>query len=150
MKRLLILISVMALAFSGVAVGATKGKKTSGIAYAGVTHAEGNDLYVSGDIKDKILGRGAIVYITNVTQGEEKGTFNVEAKKITIYTPKGTLTGKGSGVQTIHEDGSTDVSDGKFNLTKGTGKLKGHTLKGTFSGPQEQGVYKFSYSGVYK
>jgi hypothetical protein len=151
MKRLLILISVLALAVTGVAGAATKGKKTSGIAYAGATHVEGSDLYVSGDVKDKLLGRGGIVYVTRVTQGQQSGTYNVEAKKITIYFPNGTLTGKGSAVQTIHDDGTADVADGKFNLTTGTGKLKGHSLKGTFGGPENSsGVYKFSYKGVLK
>lgn len=131
-------------------MGATKGKKDSGVAYAGVTHVEGDDLYVSGDIKDKILGRGAIVYITRVSAGQQQGTYEVKARKITIYTPKGTLTGSGSGLQTFHEDGSSEVSDGKFSLTKGTGKLKGHTYKGTFSGPLKDGVYTFTYSGTFK
>ena len=150
MKRLLILICVLALSVTGVAIGATKGKQTSGVAYAGVTHTEGQDVYVAGEFKDKLLGRGAIIYLTNVSSGQEQGTFNVSAKKITIYTTKGTLTGKGSGVQTIHDDGSSEVSDGKFNLTKGTGAYKGHTFKGTFSGPFKDGVYKFSYKAVFK
>ena len=151
MKRFLILICAMALlAFGGVAVGATKGKKTSGVAYAGVTHAEGNDLFVSGDFKDKVLGRGGIVYITNVRAGEAQGEYEVTARKITIYTAKGSLTGKGSATQVFHEDGSTEVKDGVFNLNKGTGKYKGHSLKGTFAGPQTNGVYKFTYSGTYK
>jgi hypothetical protein len=150
MKRLLILICVMALSVTGVAIGATKGKQTSGVAYAGITHVEGKDAYVSGDFKDKLLGRGAIVYVTRASQGDEQGTFNVSARKITIYTTKGTMTGKGSAVQTIHDDGSTEVKDGKFSLTKGTGAYKGHTFKGTFAGPQANGVYKFSYKAIFK
>ena len=140
----------MALSVTGVAIGATKGKKTSGVAYAGITHVEGKDVYVSGDFKDKLLGRGAIVYVTRVSAGNQPGTYTVNAKRITIFTTKGTLFGTGSGVETIHDDGSADVSDGKFNLTKGTGAYKGHTFKGTFSGPQKNGVYKFSYKAVYK
>jgi hypothetical protein len=155
MKRLLILICAMALlALSGVAVGATKGKTTHGVAYAGVTHAEGTGdnqrLYVSGDFKDSLLGRGGIVYITKVTAAQTTGEYTVDAKKITIYTAKGSLTGKGSATQVFHEDGSVDVKDGKFALTKGTGKYKGHTFKGTFAGPQTNGVYKFTYDAVYK
>ena len=150
MKKLLILISVIALAVSGVAVAGTKGKRTSGVAHAGVTHAEGNDLYVAGDFKDKLLGRGAIVYVTNVSAADQPGVYDIKAKRITIFTTRGSLTGTGSGTQTIHADGTTDVSNGKFNLTRGTGKLKGHSLKGTFSGPQENGVYTFSYTGTYR
>jgi hypothetical protein len=150
MKKLLILISILALGVSGVAFGATAARKTSGVAYASATHAEGQDLYVSGDIKDKILGRGAIVYVTNVTPAQQPGSYNVAAKRVTIYTPRGTLSGTGSGVQTFHEDGSVEVTNGKVSLTRGTGRLKGHSLKATFSGPQENGVYKFTYSGTYR
>lgn len=151
MKRLLILICAMALCVSGVALGATKGKKTSGVAYAGVTHAEGKDLYVSGDFKDKLLGHGGIVYITRVTSGQQPGEYKVDAKKITIYTEKGSLTGTGSATQVFHDDNTVEVKDGKFNLTKGTGKYKGHTFKGTFAGPQSaQGLYTFTYKAVYR
>jgi hypothetical protein len=150
MKRLLILICVMALAVSGVAVGATKGKKTSGTAWAGVTHAEGQILYVSGDFKDKLLGRGGIVYVTTASSTPTSGEYKVTAKKITIYTTKGSLTGKGSATQVFHQDGTSEVKDGKFALTKGTGKYKGHTFKGTFAGPYDSGVYTFNYDAIYK
>jgi hypothetical protein len=154
MKRLLILICAMALlAFGGVAVGATKGKKTTGVAYASVTHAENNnkDLFVSGDFKDSLLGHGGIVYITNVTAGQRQGEYKVKARKITIYTTKGSLTGIGAATQVFHDDGSVEVKDGTFSLTKGTGKYKGHTFKGTFAGPQNaQGLYTFTYKALYK
>jgi hypothetical protein len=150
MKRIVVLLGILALSVTGVAFGASKAKKTSGIAYAGITHSEGKDLYVSGDIKDKILGRGAIVYVTNVGNTSDPGTFKVTAKRVTIYTPKGSLSGTGSALQTFNQDGTTNVHDGVFSLTKGTGKLKGHSLKGKFAGPQKDGVYQFSYTGTYK
>jgi hypothetical protein len=155
MKKLIAVLAVMALALSGIAVAGARGTKakpkaTSGVAYAGVTHAEGDDLYVSGDFVDKLLGHGGIVYVTKVTSGEAEGEFKVNAKRITLYTTKGSLTGKGSATQVI-KDGKSDVKDGKFNLTKGTGKYKGHTLKGTFSGPQSaQGLYTFTYKATYR
>jgi hypothetical protein len=124
-------------------------RKTSGTVYASVTHAEGSDLYVSGDFKDKLLGRGGIVYTTRVSAGQTEGSFNVTARKITIYTTAGSLTGTGSATQTISADAVT-VTGGKFKLTKGTGKLKGHRLTGTFSGDQVNGVYKFTYSATYR
>jgi hypothetical protein len=158
MRKLVVLLGIMALVFSGAAVAGAKGGKakakataTSGVAYAGVSHAEGKDLYVSGDFVDKVLGHGAIVYITNVSAGEQQGEFRVDARKITIYTSKGTFVGKGGATQVIHEDGSVEVKDGTFALTKGTGKYKGHTFKGTFAGPQSaQGLYTFTYKGVIK
>jgi hypothetical protein len=156
MKRLCALVALLAIAISGVAVAAGgKAKKDSGVAYVTATHTEGKDLYVSGDITDKILGHGAIVYVTRVSTGAEPGEIKITAKKVTIYTEKGTLTGTGSGVQvnTTGADGTvtaTNVKDGEFNLTKGTGALKGHSLKGTFAGPYADGLYTFNYKATYK
>jgi hypothetical protein len=155
MKKLLAVLGIMALVLSGAAVAGAKGgkakaKATSGVAYAGISHAEGKDLYVSGDFVDKVLGHGAIVYVTNVSNGEEQGEFLVKARKITIYTGKGTFVGKGQATQVIHDDGSVEVKDGTFAL-KGTGKYKGLTFKGKFAGPQSaQGLYTFSYTGTIK
>ncbi len=146
---LIALAVVVAVGLSTVA-HAGKAKGTAGTVYAGVTHAEGKDLYVSGDLKDDLLGRGAIVYVTRVGGSDEPGSFLVKARKLTIYTTKGTLTGTGEATQTLHEDGSTTVTDGTFDLTKGTGKYKGHTLKGTFDGTYSDGVYKFDYEGKFK
>jgi hypothetical protein len=149
MKRIMVLGALLLLgALASVAQAATK--KDSGTAWVSVTHSEGSDLYVAGDIKDKVLGRGAIVYITTVSSGDQPTSVLVTARKITIYTPKGTLVGTGQATQNNNPDGSVTVTDGTFNLTKGTGKLKGHKLKGTFSGTYSEGVYTFTYSGTYK
>jgi hypothetical protein len=152
MKRLIILAAVLCLGVSSAAMAATKGKarKTTGIIHAAITHSEGSDLYVAGDFKDKLLGRGAIVYLTKVTTDPATGAFLVKARKITIYTTKGSLSGVGQATQTNTADGKTTVTDGTFKLTKGTGKLKGKKLSGTFSGALDEGVYTFSYSGTYK
>lgn len=153
MRKLLLLLTTIALAAAGAAIatGATSGRPTSGVAYAGITHSEGKDLYVSGDIKDKILGRGAIVYVTKVTGSDKPGTLKVTAKKVTIFTPAGSLSGSGSALQTISADGKkTTVHDGVVTLNKGTGALKGHTLSATFGGPLKDGVYTFKYKGTYK
>jgi hypothetical protein len=149
MKLLAGVLTLVALAFTGVSFAAGA-KHTSGVAYVSATHAEGSTLFVSGDFKDKVLGRGGIVYQTKVTGTNTPGTFLVTAKVITIFTNKGSLTGSGKGTQTTAQDGTTSVSDGTFKLTKGTGAYKGHTLKGTFAGPLKDGIYKFSYTGTYK
>ena len=62
-------VFLVALLVAGISVVATaesakKAETTSGVIYAGVTHQEGDDLYVAGDFKDELLGRGAIVYVT--------------------------------------------------------------------------------------
>jgi hypothetical protein len=143
------LITALAVSFTGVAA-AKPAKSTSGVVYASANHAEGSDLYVSGDLKDKLLGRGAIVYIVQAESGPTPGSVLVQAKKITIFTTKGSLSGTGQATQTFNPDGSGTVSDGTFKLTKGTGAYEGHTLKGTFSGSFLDGVYTFDYTGKYK
>jgi hypothetical protein len=143
------LIAVFAFGLSGIAA-AKPAKSTSGTAWVGATHVEGSDLYVSGDVKDKLLGRGAIVYVTQVSSGTEPGTFLVKARKVTLYTKHGSLSGSGQATQTINSDGTISVTDGTFKLTKGTGDYKGHKLTGTFEGPYADGVYTFDYVAKYK
>ena len=143
----LVALLVAGLAVAASAESAKKAQKTSGVIYAGVTHQEGDDLYVSGDFKDKLLGRGAIVYVTNVEGGPAVGTVLVKARKVTIYTRKGSLTGKGQATQDVV---TGEVTDGTFKLDKGTGAYKGHQLKGTFDGTFADGVYTFEYKGKYR
>jgi hypothetical protein len=150
MKVLAGVLTLIALAGTGVSFAATKGKKDKGVAYVSATHTVGKTLIVSGDFKDKLLGSGGIVYQTTVRAGNQPGTFIVKAKKITIFTTKGSLSGKGQGTQTVAQNGSTSVSGGTFKLNKGTGAYKGHTFTGKFGGPLNNGVYKFTYSGTYR
>jgi hypothetical protein len=145
MKKTIALAAVLAACLTSTALAATA-RNTSGTIYAHTTHVAGKDLYVSGDFKDRLLGAGAIVYITNPSANAD-GSFLVKARRITIYFPSGTLSGVGQATQTVAGDVVT-VSNGTFSLTKGTGKYRGRTLKGTFSGTQDsQGVYKFTYKG---
>lgn len=145
MSKTIALAAVLATCLTTTALGAAA-RSTSGTIYAHTTHVVGKDLYVSGDFKDKLLGPGAIVYITNPGANPD-GSVLVKARKITIYFPSGTMSGVGQATQTIQGEAVT-VSDGTFSLTKGTGKYKGRTLKGTFSGTQDkEGVYKFTYKG---
>src|SRR4051794_36512467 len=154
MKKLLVVLGIMVLALSGAAVAgakAGKAKPTTGVAYVGATHTEGKDLYVSGDFVDKVLGHGGIVYVTNVSNTDQPGEYFVKAKRITIYTLKGSISGTGSATQVFNDDGSVVVKNGKFLLNKGTGKYKGHTFKGTFSGTQNaSGLYTFNYKATFK
>jgi hypothetical protein len=144
------LIAVLAFGLSGIAA-AKPAQSTSGVIYASANHVEGTDLYVSGDFKDKLLGRGAIVYIVQAESGPTPGSVLVTADKITIYTTKGSLTGTGQATQTYNTDGSATISDGTFKLTKGTGAYKGHKLKGTFTGTYGTDfIFTFNYTGKYK
>ncbi len=149
--RLLFWLLVAAFVVGAPALaGAKPAKSTSGVIYAGANHAEGSDIYVSGDFKDKLLGRGAIVYVVQAESGPAPDSVLVKADKITIYTTKGSLTGAGQAVQTFHPDGTSTISDGTFKLTKGTGAYKGHKLSGDFTGTFTDGVYTFDYTGKYK
>jgi hypothetical protein len=150
MNRFFTLVALCVVSICGVAAGATKARPTTGTVWAGVTHSDGGDLYVAGDIKDKILGRGAIVFITQPSAGPVEGSVLVKARRITLYTPKGALIGRGQATQTGNPDGTATVSDGTFTLVKGTGKQKGHKLTGTFSGTYADGVYTFTYKGTYR
>jgi len=38
----------------------------------------------------------------------------------TLYTTQGSLTGSGEADQTFNSDGSSDIKNGTFSLTKGT------------------------------
>ena len=143
---------LVALLVAGVSVVATAEsaknvQDTSGVIYAGVTHVEGSDIYVSGDFKDEILGRGAIVYLTKVQSGPQPASILIKARKVTIYTKHGTLTGKGQATENLTDN---TVTDGTFKLDKGTGDYKGHQLKGTFEGNFADGVYTFNYDAKYR
>lgn len=153
-RKLLLLIATFVVSVSGVALAKpapdTKPQDTSAIIYAGVTHIEGSDVYVAGEFKDELLGRGAIVYVTQLTTGPEPASILVEARRITIYTKRGSLSGTGQATQTSNPDGTATVSDGSFKLKKGTGAYKGHKLTGTFDGTYADGVYTFNTEGTYK
>ncbi len=153
LRTLLLLVAVLAIGVAGMAAAkhGKPAKPTSGVVYAGATHLEGSDLYVAGDFNDELLGRGAIVYVTQPTGGDEPGSVLIKARKITIYTKKGSLSGTGEAVQGPYQpDGTATITDGSFKLTKGTGKYKGHKLKGTFDGGYAEGVYTFNYVGTFK
>jgi hypothetical protein len=152
MKRLILLVAVLCLGATGVAFGATatSSRADSGTAWVAVTHSKGSDVYVAGDIKDKVLGRGSIVFLTALSQGPAPASVLVKARKITIYTTAGALTGSGQATQNTAPDGTVTLTDGTFKLAKGYGKLKGHKLKGTFTGTYADGVYTYAYSGTYK
>jgi hypothetical protein len=149
MRKLLLLTAVLVISASSTALAAPA-RETSGVAYVGITHQEGTDLYAAGNFKDKILGRGAIIYVVEAATAPEPSSVVIEAKRITIYTKRGSLTGTGQATQTFYPDGTTSVSDGTFKLKKGTGKYKGHKLTGTFAGPFADGIYTFDYTARYK
>src|SRR4051812_30195988 len=95
---------LLAPALSARAAGG--GRPDSGTAWVSPNHPAGGLLIVSGDIKDKRLGNGAIVYRVKASPAAA-GTFKVTSKSVTIYTPKGALSGTGSATQTVAADGTS-------------------------------------------
>ena len=87
--------------------------------------------------------------MTQVTAGAEAGTVHAEASQITVYTTKGSLTG-GRGGSDLQRRRDEHGDNGTFELKRGTGAYKGHTLVGTFTGTYLDGVYEFDYKGTYK
>jgi hypothetical protein len=130
-------------------VSAAAGRPDSGTAWVSATHIDGSLIWLSGDVSDKILGRAAIVYQTTVQPATTPGTVKVNARSVTLYTKNGSLTGTGSGAETTDAQGTTTISDGQLKLTRGTGKLAGHSLKGTFTGTFTNGIYTFTYTATY-
>ena len=153
LRKLIAVLSVLALSITGVAFAAKKKHKpvkTSGTAYAAVTHSTGGFTYLAGDAKDKKFGAGALVYKTKLGSGSQPNTVHVDARKITIFFAKGSLTGKGGADQTQGPNNTSVLKNGTFSLTKGTGAYKGKTLKGTFAGTFNGSAYKYTYKATLK
>ena len=141
-------IGLLSAFVAGAGATTAAGKKDSGTAYASIVHTAGGKEYVAGYTIDKLFGRTATTYVTTASSGG--GTaVKVTAQRVTLYTPKGTLWGTGSATQ----DAITGaITAGKLNLTHGTGALKGHTFKGTFTGNYAgtSHVYTFNYKGTLR
>jgi len=148
-RRVLSATLLLALVVVSAAAAAGGARKDSGTAWLSANHMEGGLVVVSGDIKSKVLGRGALVYRVKAT-GDANGSIKVTSNSVTVYTPAGSLSGTGFATQTTDAAGNTMVTDGHITLNKGTGKLKGHSLTATFSGPLKDNVYTFTYQGTYR
>lgn len=160
-KARLALVTVWLLAMGGLATGvatvaaAGKSRSTSGTIWIAETMRPGHGvIYEAGQVKDKMLGEGAISFSIKPVAGKP-GTLIVKAVKVTAYFAGGSLTGTGSSTLTITNkpsSGDATASNGHVSLTKGTGALKGHSLATTFTGKGTVtgGVFTFKYKGTYK
>jgi hypothetical protein len=139
-------IGLLSAFVAGAGAKTTAKKKDSGTAYASIVHTAGSTEYVAGYTFDKLFGRTATTYVTSASAGAA-GTVKVTARRVTLYTAKGSLWGTGSATQNLVTGA---ITNGKLNLIHGTGGLKGHTFKGTFTGNLTSGVYTFNYKGTYR
>jgi hypothetical protein len=143
----LLSVAVAALV-STTAVGATAGRKDTGVAYVAITHQVGSTLYAAGDTADKVLGSGAVTY--TLKAGAVKGAIKQHGS-VTVWNVNGSLTGKVAGTETTTSSGSVTEA-GTLDLNKGTGADKGHSFVGTFTGTGKTvtGPFVFHTKGIYK
>jgi hypothetical protein len=152
-------VAVVGLGAASSAIGAAGGgRPTRGTVYVAQAPKPGSLVYDSGFIDDKVLGPGAVTFVTKAL-GSPSGAITIKSKPVTLYTPSGSLSGTGSGVLTITnkpDPGDATVTNGKLVLNHGTGRLAGHSLRATFSGTGNVGstkvpdFYTFRYKGVYR
>ena len=158
LRRVFAVVAAAFAAISLIAVGAGavgvkgKGKPDSGTAYVAITHTVGKIQFAAGNVKDKVLGQGAITYKITVGTGTKPGSLKVSANPVTIFTKTGELTGTATATLIVNSNGTASFSNGKLNLTKGTGGQKGHSFIGTFTGTAASatGPYVFHDKGTYK
>lgn len=120
----------------------------SGTAYANIVAKNSSTEYAAGYTFDKLFGQTATTYRLAFASGTSTGTLTVNAKRVTLYTPTGSLVGTGSA----QENFSTGaITHGKLDLTRGTGGQRGHRFVGTFTGSlAKSGVITFNYKGTYR
>ena len=158
MRRFAILAAVLGL--SAVAVGSvgaatkTKTKSDKGTAFIGETRTTGSGSntvhYEAGNISDKVLGAGAVTFNTKISV--RNGVVHFRTNSLTFWTKNGSLSGTASADINATSPTTATVTNGKVNLTHGTGALKGHSLVGKFSGKGNPTTteYSFQYTGTYK
>src|SRR5581483_4086971 len=116
---------------AGATASKPKAKADSGTAYFSIVHTAGTNQQAAGIAKDKVLGNLATTY--QIAIGSQNGTVTVTAKKVTLYSGTGSLSGTATATVTFSGTSET-ITGGKLKLTKGTGSLKGHSLNATFTG----------------
>ncbi|HUZ28841.1 MAG TPA: hypothetical protein VMU90_06345 [Solirubrobacteraceae bacterium] len=152
---LAIMVAVASATAGAIAASGGSARQTSGTAYLGPTPKTTTGLvYYAGFNSDKLLGQGAVTYTIKPTSASS-GTITATAKKVTLWTTNGTLTG--TGTATLHitnqpKTGDDTVTGGKLKLTRGTGGQAGHSMVGTFTGAGNIGTgqYVFHYKATYK
>jgi hypothetical protein len=152
-SRLIASATVVPVALALLAGGAgakthASSRSDGGKAYFSIVHVAGGIEFGAGTLQDKALGSGAVIY--SVKAGTNpNGTLKVTVNKITLYTGDGSLTGTGSA--TVVTSGNTQkITNGKFDLTKGKGSLKGDQYVATFSGTADlsKNLLQYTYTGT--
>jgi hypothetical protein len=138
-------------AIAATAGAASKGKPTSGVVYAALTHTVGKTEFAAGNTSDKVLGNGAVTFALTVGAGGKPGSL-IAKGTVDVFTKTGELAGTDSVIINTSSTGAVTFSNGKLNLTKGYGLEKGHSFVGTFTGTAKSivGPFTFHEKGTYK
>jgi hypothetical protein len=128
--------------------GAPAPRTDSGVSDASITHTSNGLQIAAGNNYDKVLGEGAITYRLKLLPAGN-GTFSVTVPKVVLYTASGSITGTASAKVAVNGTAET-ITNGKLNLTKGAGSLKGHQFSGTFTGTGDlaKNLITFKYKGI--
>jgi hypothetical protein len=123
------------LAVGAAAVAArSAGRADSGTIDAATTHTSGGYAFAAGQGTDKLFGPIAITYRIKTIPTGTTGTLNLTIKPVIEYTAAGSILGSATATLTLGLNGAETINNGKFSLTHGVGALRGHTIKGTFTG----------------
>lgn len=131
-RRILALVAVLALGLAGVAAAAPakkrKPKADHGTIRIAAIGQKGKTVTLAGSYHDNgVIGSGAVLLHVK-SSPDSSGAMKLTVR-ITVFTPRGSLSGTGSALQV-----GTKLNKGKYTLKKGTAGLKGWKTNGTFSG----------------
>jgi hypothetical protein len=142
--------ALIGLSAAGVGARTRAGQADSGTAYASINRSAGGYEYVSATNTDKLFGASAVTSKSTLTH-QTGATFKLSSKHTVLWTKTGSLEGTESATVTV--SGTTETfTNGKLDLTNGTGSLSGHSFVGTFtgSGSSSSNEFTLNYKGTYK
>ncbi|MGH2867697.1 MAG: hypothetical protein ACRDNK_09035, partial [Solirubrobacteraceae bacterium] len=144
----LVATALVASAAGATKVGAGAPQNDSGTTYASITHTRGHLEIAAGNNYDKVLGEGAVTYQLKLLPAGN-GTIKVKVPKVVLFSTTGSIAGTASATVTVNGNKQT-ITNGKLNLTKGTGGLKGRQFTGTFTGSSDlsKNLITFKYKGL--
>ena len=134
-----------AVVVGGSALAANKAKtKTVKIQGTIHAHATGDGSKIAGNVTDKHLGAGAIVY-------DMAGLGKASVAPFTSFTKNGSFAGKATSDNTLNPDGTLTIANCTIKITSGGGAYKGAKGSGTCAGSGDaQGNDTITYKGSVK
>jgi hypothetical protein len=146
-----LLASTAAICVGASAASAKSGPITyRGTSYISIVHQQGKWLYGAGYSVDKLFGTSTALYVVAIGP-EGPGAFFFRARRATIFTRDGSVSGTGSATEVVLPSGDSRIKNGKLSLTHGSGGLAGHRLTATFTGSYsaKTKIIIFHYRATY-